>query len=136
MPTKDRSGWTAARFGTTVGLTTSVSIPNLLNGTDYDGEHDNESDGQGRDASAGFGVRGTIRSSAVTHAWVSTMQGYHNLCTEVYLELTSKSGLKHNIGPVVVTLAPEGPGSGSFNAKRVNFHGTGEKEGDLLRITA
>ena len=136
MSTRDRSGWTSARFATTTGFTTSTEITNLLTGTNYDGDHDIEADGQGRDASAGFSVRGVIRSSAITAAWVSTFDGYHDLGTEIFIKLISKSGLAHKIGPVVIMAAPEGPGSGAFNAIRVNFHGTGEQRSDLLSIAA
>lgn len=136
MSVRDRSGWTSARFATTTGFTTSTQITNLLTGTNYDGEHDIEADGAGRDASAGFSLRGVIRSSAVTAAWVSTMDGYHDLGTTIFIKLVSKSGKAHKIGPVVVMAAPEGPGSGAFNAIRINFHGAAENRANLLSIAS
>lgn len=133
-----KGGYTNIVFGTTVGLTTSTPITGLLNGTligEFEGLTIDDAAGQ----VIGTGTRGSavIRTSAVTAAFIATLEGYKNACTPLWFRFYTNGSKRIRLNSVrVSTVRFAGAEPGNLHQYIIEISRFAEDSTDIATVEA
>lgn len=131
-----KGGYTRIVFGTTVGLSSSTPITGLLNGTligEFEGLTIDDAGGQ----VIGTGTRGSgiIRTSAVTAAFIATLEGHKNSCTPLWFRWYTNGSKQIRLNSVrVSTVRFAGAEPGNLHQYIIELSRFAEDSTDIVTI--
>ena len=140
MPCGIPGGYTKVVYGTTVGMTTTVEITNLLNGTIIGvGSAPTIEDAAGQQVATGYDQPFQIHTGLVTGSVITAFQGFHNNCTPVWFRFYAIGGTYFKVGGTEgtkVTLAFQGAAPRDLHRHVISGTAFVADSGDVIEVNS
>ncbi|MDB4726328.1 hypothetical protein OAF54_02735 [bacterium] len=138
MSTGKKGGYTAINIGTTVGMSTTVPILALWNGTTIgEGEGLTGEDAGGNTVGTGTRQSPVIRTTSISAGIIATIEGYKNACTPVWTRWYTNGGGRILVGPLRVSAVKfAGASAGELHQYIIELSAFEEDSTDFISVEA